>query len=196
MLVHIGKKDKAQNSSNGEYEINPKLLRRGRRDFQQSPEHAFGKKRAENRGVDWSEKSASTRCRSIFEPNLQRIEEQRMLQPCALVCMMKSNPRAYPCTHDRTRRICPYLPIGRADSAITRILSPRPREAPSEACTRFFGQILCPILCPYSLKIGRNQWQLRAFEPPVGFHSKSGKTLKKGRISHRIVVNSNPHGMP
>src|SRR6185437_2074870 len=66
-------------------EINPSLLHRWRRDFQQSPERAFpglGKKRAdENRGAELERKVGQQALEIDFLKRcLQRIEEQRMLQ--------------------------------------------------------------------------------------------------------------------
>jgi transposase len=66
-------------------EINPGLLHRWRRDFQQSPGHAFaglGKKRAEENLVAELERKIGQQALEIdfLKRCLQRIEEQRMLQ--------------------------------------------------------------------------------------------------------------------
>ena len=66
-------------------EINPSLLHRWRRDFQQSPEQAFpglGKKRADENRVAELERKIGQQVLEIdfLKRCLQRIEEQRMLQ--------------------------------------------------------------------------------------------------------------------
>ena len=66
-------------------EINPNLLHRWRRDFQQAPEHAFpglGKKRADESRVAELERKIGQQALEIdfLKRCLQRIEEQRMLQ--------------------------------------------------------------------------------------------------------------------
>jgi transposase len=66
-------------------EINPSLLHRWRRDFQQSPEQAFpglGKKRADENRVPELERKIGQQALEIdfLKRCLQRIEEQRMLQ--------------------------------------------------------------------------------------------------------------------
>ncbi len=66
-------------------EINPSLLHRWRRDFQQSPEQAFpglGKKRADENRVAELERKIGQQTLEIdfLKRCLQRIEEQRMLQ--------------------------------------------------------------------------------------------------------------------
>ena len=66
-------------------EINPNLLHRWRRDFQQAPEHAFpglGKKRADENRVAELERKIGQQALEIdfLKRCLQRIEEQRMLQ--------------------------------------------------------------------------------------------------------------------
>ena len=66
-------------------EINPSLLHRWRRDFQQAAEHAFpglGKKRAEENRVAELERKIGQQALEIdfLKRCLQRIEEQRMLQ--------------------------------------------------------------------------------------------------------------------
>jgi transposase-like protein len=66
-------------------EINPSLLHRWRRDFQQSPEQAFpglGKKRADENRVAALERKIGQQALEIdfLKRCLQRIEEQRMLQ--------------------------------------------------------------------------------------------------------------------
>jgi transposase-like protein len=66
-------------------EVNPSLLHRWRRDFQQSPEHAFpglGKKRADENRVAELERKIGQQALEIdfLKRCLQRIEEQRMLQ--------------------------------------------------------------------------------------------------------------------
>jgi transposase len=66
-------------------EINPSLLHRWRRDFQQSPEQAFpglGKKRADENRVAELERKIGQQALEIdfLKRCLQRIEEQRMLQ--------------------------------------------------------------------------------------------------------------------
>src|SRR4051794_24015769 len=66
-------------------EINPSLLDRWRRDFQQSPEQAFpglGKKRADENRVAELERKIGQQALEIdfLKRCLQRIEEQRMLQ--------------------------------------------------------------------------------------------------------------------
>jgi transposase len=66
-------------------EINPNLLHRWRRDFQQSPEHAFpglGRKRADENRVAELERKIGQQALEIdfLKRCLQRIEEQRMLQ--------------------------------------------------------------------------------------------------------------------
>jgi transposase-like protein len=66
-------------------EINPNLLHRWRRDFQQSPEQAFpglGKKRADESRVAELERKIGQQALEIdfLKRCLQRIEEQRMLQ--------------------------------------------------------------------------------------------------------------------
>lgn len=66
-------------------EINPNLLHRWRRDFQQSPEQAFpglGKKRADESRVAELERKIGRQALEIdfLQRCLQRIEEQRMLQ--------------------------------------------------------------------------------------------------------------------
>ena len=66
-------------------EINPNLLHRWRRDFQQSPEHAFpglGNKRADENRVAELERKIGQQALEIdfLKRCLQRIEEQRMLQ--------------------------------------------------------------------------------------------------------------------
>src|ERR1700745_525580 len=66
-------------------EINRGLLERWRRDFQQSPGHAFpglGKKRAEENLVAELERKIGQQALEIdfLKRCLQRIEEQRMLQ--------------------------------------------------------------------------------------------------------------------
>ena len=66
-------------------EINPNLLHGWRRDFQQSPEHAFpglGRKRADENQVAELERKIGQQALEIdfLKRCLQRIEEQRMLQ--------------------------------------------------------------------------------------------------------------------
>ena len=66
-------------------EINPNLLHRWRRDFQQSPEQAFpglGMKRADQSQVAELERKIGRQALEIdfLKRCLQRIEEQRMLQ--------------------------------------------------------------------------------------------------------------------
>jgi transposase-like protein len=66
-------------------EINPSLLHRWRRDFQQSPEQAFpglGAKRADENRVAELERKIGRQALEIdfLKRCLQRIEEQRMLQ--------------------------------------------------------------------------------------------------------------------
>ena len=66
-------------------EINPNLLHRWRKDFQQSPEHAFpglGKRRADENRVAELERKIGQQALEIdfLKRCLQRIEEQRMLQ--------------------------------------------------------------------------------------------------------------------
>ena len=66
-------------------EINPSVLQRWRRDFQQSPEHAFpglGKKRVDESRVAELERKIGQQALEIdfLRRCLQRIEEQRMLQ--------------------------------------------------------------------------------------------------------------------
>jgi transposase len=66
-------------------EINPNLLHRWRRDFRQSPGHAFrglGKKRADESQVAELERKIGQQALEIdfLKRCLQRIEEQRMLQ--------------------------------------------------------------------------------------------------------------------
>ena len=66
-------------------EINPNVLHRWRRDFQQAPEHAFpglGKKRADENRVAELERKIGQQALEIdfLKRCLQRIEEQRMLQ--------------------------------------------------------------------------------------------------------------------
>ena len=66
-------------------EMNPSLLHRWRRDFQQSPEQAFpglGKKRADENRVAELERKIGQQALEIdfLKRCLQRIEEQRMLQ--------------------------------------------------------------------------------------------------------------------
>ncbi len=66
-------------------EINPSLLHRWRRDFQQSPAHAFPglrKKRADENRVAELERKIGQQALEIhfLKRCLQRIEEQRMLQ--------------------------------------------------------------------------------------------------------------------
>lgn len=66
-------------------EINPNLLHRWRRDFQQGPEQAFpglGKKRADEKRVAELERKIGQQALEIdfLKRCLQRIEEQRMLQ--------------------------------------------------------------------------------------------------------------------
>ena len=66
-------------------EINPNLLHRWRRDFQQAPEHAFPgleKKRADENRVAELELKIGQQALEIdfLKRCLQRIEEQRMLQ--------------------------------------------------------------------------------------------------------------------
>ncbi|HEY4758285.1 MAG TPA: transposase [Chthoniobacterales bacterium] len=66
-------------------EIDPSLLHRWRRDFQQSPEQAFpglGKKRADENRVAELERKIGQQALQIdfLKWCLQRIEEQRMLQ--------------------------------------------------------------------------------------------------------------------
>jgi transposase len=66
-------------------EVNPNLLHRWRRDFQQSPEHAFpglGQKRAEEDRVAALERTVGQQALEIdfLQKCLRRIEEQRKLQ--------------------------------------------------------------------------------------------------------------------
>ena len=66
-------------------EVNPSLLHRWRRDFQQAPEHVFpglGKKRADESQVAELERKIGQQALEIdfLKRCLQRIEEQRMLQ--------------------------------------------------------------------------------------------------------------------
>jgi transposase len=66
-------------------ELSPNLLHRWRKDFQQSPEHAFpgpGKKRADENRVAELERKIGQQALEIdfLKRCLQRIEEQRMLQ--------------------------------------------------------------------------------------------------------------------
>jgi transposase len=66
-------------------EINPNVLHRWRRNFQQAPEHAFpglGKKRADENRVAELERKIGQQALEIdfLKRCLQRIEEQRMLQ--------------------------------------------------------------------------------------------------------------------
>jgi transposase len=66
-------------------EINPNLLHRWRRDFQQAPEHAFpglGTKRGDENRVAELERKIGQQALEIdfLKRCLQRIEEQRMLQ--------------------------------------------------------------------------------------------------------------------
>jgi transposase-like protein len=66
-------------------EINPNLLHRWRKDFQESPEHAFpglGNKRADENRVAELERKIGKQALEIdfLKRCLQRIEEQRMLQ--------------------------------------------------------------------------------------------------------------------
>ena len=66
-------------------EIDPGVLHRWRRDFQQAPEHAFpglGKKRADENQVGELERKIGQQALEIdfLKRCLQRIEEQRMLQ--------------------------------------------------------------------------------------------------------------------
>ena len=66
-------------------EVNPNVLHRWRRDFQQSPEQAFpglGKKRADENRVAELERKIGQQALEIdfLKRCLQRIEEQRMLQ--------------------------------------------------------------------------------------------------------------------
>jgi transposase len=66
-------------------EINPSLLHRWRRDFQQSPEQAFpglGKKRGDENRVAELERKIGQQTLEIdfLKRCLQRIEEQRVLQ--------------------------------------------------------------------------------------------------------------------
>lgn len=66
-------------------EINPNLLHRWRRDFRQSPGHAFpglGKKRADQSQVAELERKIGQQALEIdfLKRCLRRIEEQRMLQ--------------------------------------------------------------------------------------------------------------------
>ena len=66
-------------------EINPNLLHRWRRDFQQSPEQAFpglGRKRGDENRVAELERKIGQQALEIdfLKRCLQRIEEQRMLQ--------------------------------------------------------------------------------------------------------------------
>jgi transposase len=78
-------------------EINPNLLHRWRKDFQESPGHAFpglGKKRAdENRVAELEQKIGQQALEIDFLKRcLQRIEEQRMLQ--ALIGKPQSTSRS------------------------------------------------------------------------------------------------------
>ena len=66
-------------------EVNPNVLHRWRRGFQQGPEHAFpglGKKRADENRVAELERKIGQQALEIdfLKGCLQRIEEQRMLQ--------------------------------------------------------------------------------------------------------------------
>ncbi len=66
-------------------EVNPSLLHRWRRDFQQSPKQAFpglGKKRADENQVAELERKIGQQALEIdfLKRCLRRIEEQRMLQ--------------------------------------------------------------------------------------------------------------------
>ena len=66
-------------------EINPSLVHRWRRDFQQAPKHAFpglGRKRADENQVAELERKIGQQALEIdfLKRCLQRIEEQRMLQ--------------------------------------------------------------------------------------------------------------------
>ena len=78
-------------------EVNPNLLHRWRKDFQQSPEHAFpglGKKRADENRVAELERKIGQQALEIdfLKRCLQRIEEQRILQ--ALIGKPQSTNRS------------------------------------------------------------------------------------------------------